>query len=85
MKLGDKVIIKECHAIPALAGKEAKIVVLVDPELTKYPIHVLLTGDPIEAQTPIGSGLSKGPFMFREDELEPCDPNHGIPEVFTKE
>jgi hypothetical protein len=56
-----------------------------NPELTKYPIHVLLTGDPIEAKTPLGPGLIKGPFMFRKDELEPCDPNHGIPEIFTKE
>jgi hypothetical protein len=85
MKLGDKVIIKECHSIPALAGKVAKVVVLVDPELTKYPIHILLTGDPIETQTPIGFGLSKGPFGFREDELEPYNPNHGIPGIFTKE
>ncbi len=85
MNLGDKVVIKECHSIPALVGKEAKVVVLVDPELAKYPIRVLLTGDPIETETPLGSGWSKGPFHFREDELETLDPDHGIPDIFTKE
>lgn len=85
MKLGDKVVIKECHAIPALAGKEAKVVVLIDPELTKYPIQVLLTEEAIKMETFLGSGLSKGPFGFREDELEPYNPNHGIPDIFTKE
>jgi hypothetical protein len=85
MNLGDKVIIKECHSIPALVGKKAKIVGLVDPELTKYPLQVLLIDKPVEVQTPLGTGLSKGPFPFREDELEHLDPNHGIPYVFTKE
>jgi len=85
MNLGDKVIIKECHSMPALVGKEAKVVVLVDPELAKYPIHVLLSGDPIKIGTSFGARLSKGPFTFREDELEPVDPNHGIPEIFTKQ
>ena len=83
--LGDKVIIKECHSTTALVGKEAKVVALVDPELTKYPVRVLLTKEPIETETPWGSGLSIGPFPFREDELEPYDPNHGIPDVFTKD
>ncbi len=85
MNLGDKVIIKECHSIPALVGKEAKVVVLIDPQLTKYPIQVLLSGDPVETKTSLGSGWSQGPFQFREDELEPLDPDHGIPDVFTKE
>jgi hypothetical protein len=85
MNLGDKVIIKECHSIPALIGKEAKIVVLVDPELTKYPVQVLLTEEAIKMETMFGSGLSKGPFRFREDELEHLDPDHGIPDIFTKQ
>ena len=85
MNLGDKVVIKECHSIPALVGKEAKVVVLIDPELAKYPIHVLLSGDPIKTETPFGSGWSQGPFPFREDELEPLNPDYGIPEIFTKE
>jgi len=82
---GDKVVIKECHAIPTLAGEEARVVAMVDRELTKYPIRVLLTGGPVEVETPLGVGLSKGPFPFREDELEPFHPDHGIPEIFTKE
>lgn len=85
MNLGDKVIIKECHSLPALVGKEAKVVVLVDLQLTKYPIQVLLSGDPVETKTSLGCGWSKGPFQFREDELELLDPDHGIPDVFTKE
>ncbi len=84
MNIGDLVLIRECHSIPALVGQEAKVVVLADPELAKYPVQVLLTGDPIKMVTPSGSVLSKGPFHFREDELEPLDPNHGIPEVFLK-
>jgi hypothetical protein len=85
MNLGDLVIIKECHSIPALVGKEAKVVALVDPELAKYPIQVLLMGGPIEMETSSGSGWSQGPFPFRENELEPLDPDHGIPDIFTKE
>ncbi len=85
MNLGDKVVIKECHSIPILVGKEAKVVVLVDPELTKYPIHVLLSGDPVKMETPSGPGWSQGPVRFREDELESLDPNHGIPDIFTQE
>jgi hypothetical protein len=85
VNLGDLVIIKECHSIPALVGKEAKVVALVDPELTKYPIHVLLSGDLIKTETPFGSGWSQGPFPFREDELEPIYPNHGIPHIYTKD
>ena len=85
MNIGDMDIIKECHSIPALVGQEAKVVVLVDPELTKYPVQVLLTGGPIETATTSGSGWSKGPFPFRENELELLDPDHGIPEIFTRE
>jgi hypothetical protein len=85
MNLGDKVIIKECHSVPELVGKEAKVVVLIDPELTKYPLQVLLINDPVEVQTSLGKASSQGPFPFREDELEPFDPNHGIPDVFTRD
>ena len=85
MKIGDMVIIKECHKTPELVGKEAKVVVIVDPELAPYPIQVMLTGDAIPFETPMGTGETKGPFGFRENELEPATPDHGIPDAFKEE
>lgn len=70
MNVGDKVIIKECHKIPELVGREAKVVAVVEPELAHYPIKVMLIGDPITFETPFGGGTTEGPFGFREDELE---------------
>lgn len=87
MNLGDTVIIKECHKIPDLVGKEAKVVAMVDPSFTDYPIQVLLT-EPIAIDTPLGKGETKGPFGFREDELEVHKPptgDEGIPDVFKGE
>ena len=82
MNIGELVTIKECHNIPDLVGKEAKVVSMVDPELAKYPIQVILTGDAITIETPMGKGQTKGPFPFREDELEILLPDHGIPDAF---
>ncbi len=84
MNLGDKVIIKECHKIPDLVGKEAEIIALVKPEMAKYPIQVELT-EPIKMETPFGTLETKGPFPFREDELELVNPNKGIPGAFLSE
>lgn len=83
MNLGDKVTIKECHKMPDLVGKEAEIIAVVKPELAKYPIQVELV-EPIKMETPFGTLETKGPFPFREDELEPVNPNKGIPESFLK-
>ena len=85
MNIGDKVKIKECHALPQVVGLEAEVVAMDDPETTRHPIQVVLTGDPVTIQTQIGTGQTKGPFPFREDELELLDPDHGIPDVFKKE
>lgn len=60
MQVGDIVNIKECHKIPELVGKEAKVVAVVDPELAKYPVSVMLT-----------DGMP-GIMGFREEELEPA-------------
>lgn len=83
MEIGDKVIIKECHSIPALVGKEAKIIAKADTEISPYPIFVELI-EAIEQELPIGTLMVKGPFGFREDELEAADPNKGIPDAFLK-
>ena len=85
MKIGELVTIKECHSIPELVGLEAKVVAIADPELTKYPIQVLLTGEAVTIETPMGKGETKGPFPFREDELEILAPDHGIPDSFKEE
>ena len=87
MNIGDLVTIKECHKMPELVGREAKVAAIADPEISEYPIQVLLTGDPITIQTMAGVGETKGPFGFREEELEPLEPlepDHGIPEVFKE-
>ena len=84
MNLGDIVTIKECHSIPQVVGLEAKVVAVADPELTKYPIQVLLTGEAITIETPFGTGQTRGPFPFREDELEIQTPDHGIPDAFKE-
>ena len=83
MKIGDVVEIKECHKIPELVGKTAKVVAMVDPEMSKYPIMVELE-EPIEQELPMGTLKTKGPFGFREDELGTPDPNKGIPEAFQE-
>ncbi len=84
MNIGDKVEIKECHKMPQLIGKIAKVVAMVDPEMSKYPIMVE-PDEPVEVETPMGTLKTKGPFGFREDELEPADPAKGIPKAFTEE
>lgn len=83
MKIGDNVKIKECHSIPELVGKEAKVVIQADPEASRYPFMVVLTGDPIQIATPFGMGKTKGPFPFREDELELIIPPE-IPDEIKK-
>lgn len=86
MKIGDMVIIKECHKMPQLVGLEAKVIAQADPDYTPYPFQVVLTGDPIKVtiHTPFGEGEgeSKGPFHFREDELELAKPPPEIPQAF---
>ncbi len=84
MNIGDMVKIKECHAMPQLVGQAAKVVVIADPELTEYPIRVLLTDEAITVDLGLGKAQTKGPFPFREDELEPLPPDHGIPDVFKE-
>ncbi len=70
MNLEDVVTIKECHSIPDLVGREAKIVAMASPDFAKYPIQVVLTGEPIKVKTLLGEGETNGPFTFWEDELE---------------
>ena len=83
MNIGDKVKILECHKMPDLVGKIAKVVAMVDPEADKYPIKVILEeSEAIEVPHPLGKLIMTGPFEFREDELEPADPNKGVPEAF---
>ena len=87
MNPGDMVIIKECHKIPELVGKEGKVLAMVDPEASPYPIQVVLT-EKVKITTPFGEGETAGPFPFRENELELHNPpkgNEGVPEVFTQE
>lgn len=84
MEIGDVVEIKECHKIPDLVGKKAKIVAKVDPEKSDYPLLVELL-EPIEQEVQVGTLLVKGPFGFREDELELAEPDKGIPDAFLKE
>ncbi len=83
MNIGDKVVIKECHKMPDLVGKAAKVVAMVDPEADKYPVKVNLD-EPLEVPHPMGKLQLTGPFEFREDELEPADPNLDIPQAFQE-
>jgi hypothetical protein len=83
MKIGDMVTIKDCHKIPELVGKQAKVIVMVDPEYAHYPIQVMLI-QPIIIETKMGDAETPGPFAFREDELESYNPNSGIPDAFLK-
>ena len=72
MRLGDKVLIKECHKVPELVDQEAVIMAVADQELAKYPVTVKLT-----------SGEHEGKFCdFREDELDVIP---GIPKAFLEE
>jgi len=68
MQIGDVAIVKECHKIPELVGKEVKVIALVDPTMARYPVSVMLVDAP-----------SEGIYGFREDELEP---KADIPDVF---
>ena len=61
---GDTVIIKECHKIPELVGRQA--IVLKVGALGKYPIIVQVVGDPVVVTSPGPSDT----FGFREDELQ---------------
>ena len=81
MNIGDKVKIVECHKMPDLVGKIAKVVSVTEADKAEYPILVELE-EPIELPHPLGKLMATGPFMFREDELEPADPNKGVPEAF---
>lgn len=83
MNIGDVVEIKECHKIPELVGRTAKVVAMVDPEMSKYPIMVELA-EPIEQEVPMGTLKTKGPFGFREDELAPADPKKEVPKAFQE-
>ena len=82
MELKSIVTIKECHKIPELVGREAKVIAIADPEAAKYPIQVVLIGEPIIFQTPVGAAQSKGPFGFRADELEVVEPPTDVPDAF---
>lgn len=84
MNIGDKVKILECHKMPDLVGKIAKVVAMVDPEQSKYPIGVELD-EPIDMEVQMGTLKTGGPFGFREDELELVSPDQDIPEAFLKE
>ena len=60
---GDTVIIRECHHVPELVGRQAIVLKVGAPG--KYPIIVQVVGDPVVTST--------GPsdtFGFREDELQ---------------
>jgi hypothetical protein len=86
MKVGDKVIIKECHKMPDLVGKEAKVLSMADPEIVQYPVLVMLPEPMIlKLETPFGPGEVHvaGPFPFREDELEVMVAKD-IPDEFKK-
>lgn len=87
MQIGDKVVIKECHKMPDLVGKEGKIIAAADPKYVgegDYPFIVELI-DAVEMETPMGKLQFTGPVGFREDELELADPTKGIPDAFLKE
>jgi hypothetical protein len=93
VKLGDKVIIKECHSMPQIVGKQGRVVAQYIPEYReKYALDVLLD-EPIDLPLPAimlgGMGNLKaeirGPFPFRPDELELVnDKPTEIPDAFLK-
>lgn len=60
---GDTVIIKECHKIPELVGRQAIVLRVGVPG--RYPIIVQVVGDPVVTST--GPAVT---FAFREDELQ---------------
>ena len=89
MKVGDQVKILECHKMPAIVGMTGHVREIIED---KYPI-VLELDKPVgvAVQTPGGMavGLTQGPFVFREDELEVVGNPEGegttkIPDVFEK-
>lgn len=84
---GAMVKILECHKMPDLVGKTAKVLSVGDPAVIKHPILVMLP-EPIEIkmETSIGTATIQvaGPFPFREDELEPVQADAGIPDDILK-
>jgi len=68
MQIGDVATVKECHKMPELVGKEVKVIALVDPQMARWPISVVLVDAP-----------SEGIYGFREDELEP---RADVPDAF---
>lgn len=91
IKLGDKVIIKECHSIPQIVGKKARVVAQYIPEYReKYEFDVLLD-EPFDMPLSVimlgGMGQLKaevrGPFPFRGEELDVVDDKPTeIPDAF---
>ena len=63
LNVGDTVLVKECHSLPELVGRQAIVLKVGAPG--RYPIIVQVVGDPVMTST--------GPsdtFGFREDELQ---------------
>lgn len=95
IKLGSKVVIKECHSMPQVIGKTGvvKALLLVDEE-NKYPMYVWLE-EPImiEQKAPIGGIVLQipwqGPHLCRPEELQLVGTGEpeikgDVPNVFKK-
>jgi len=68
-----EVKILECHALPELVGKAGKIITYTNPDISKYPLQIILISPiKIKMDTPMGEAEvdTIGPFPFRPDEVE---------------
>ena len=80
--IGAKVIIKECHAQPAVVGRAAKVTGWVNAETFGYPLMVYLD-EVIYIPVP-GAGIGipfRGPHFCRPDELQLVS---DIPDIISK-
>jgi hypothetical protein len=68
--IGTKVIIKECHSMPQIVGKAARVAGWMDAETAGYPLMVMLD-EPVYIPV-AGYGIAtqfQGPHICRPDEL----------------
>lgn len=80
MKVGDQVKILECHMIPGIVGMTGRVVKISEDQ---YPVAIELD-KPVGVAMPIlggvAMGMTSGPFVFREEELEVVGGNQPNPE-----
>lgn len=70
-EVGEAVTIMECHKVPQLVGKKAKVV--TRSEGSRYPVIVLVLEPVVPPVVNPLTGQEVKHFGFRDDELAPTE------------